>query len=158
MSRRGRRKNPFKLKIRKEIVYSVVSILFLICAAIVMLSFTRSSPALSDLYRVLFRAFGWTMLILPSLLISIGLMMMSLKWAIASPNLLLGGLLVFIGSLGVSEAGELGLIISEALGALVGSTGSSIISSATILIGGMIITNTPLEELVVGILKLLDLS
>lgn len=155
MSRRGRRKNPFKLKIRKEIVYSVVSILFLICAAIVMLSFTRSSPALSDLYRVLFRAFGWTMLILPFLLISIGLMMMSLKWAIASPNLLLGGLLVFIGSLGVSEAGELGLIISEALGALVGSTGSSIISSATILIGGMIITNTPLEELVVGILKLL---
>lgn len=155
MSRRGRRKNPFKLKIRKEIVYSVVSILFLICAAVVMLSFTRSSPALSDIYLVLFRAFGWTMLILPFLLISIGLMMMSLKWAIASPNLLLGGLLVFIGSLGVSEAGELGLIISEALGALVGSAGSSIITSATILIGGMIITNTPLEELVMGLMKLL---
>ncbi|GAB4026152.1 MAG: DNA translocase FtsK [Candidatus Microgenomates bacterium] len=155
MARRGRRKNPFKLKLRKEIVYSVVSILFLICAAVVMLSFTRSSPTLSDLYLVLFRAFGWTMLILPFLLISIGLMMMSLKWAIASPNLLLGGLLVFIGSLGVSEAGELGLIISEALGALLGRVGSSIITSATILIGGMIITNTPLEELVMSLMKLL---
>lgn len=155
MSRRGRRKNPFKLKLRKEIVYSVVSILFLICAAVVMLSFTRSSPALSNLYLVLFRAFGWTMLILPFLLISIGLMMMSLKWAIASPNLLLGGLLVFIGSLGLSEAGELGLIISEALSALVGNVGGSIMTGATILIGGMIITNTPLEELVMGLMKLL---
>ncbi len=155
MARRGRRKNPFKLKLRKEIVYSVVSILFLICAAVVMLSFTRSSPALSDLYLVLFRAFGWTMLILPFLLISIGLMMMSLKWAIASPSLLLGGLLVFIGSLGISEAGELGLIIKEALSALVGSAGASIITGATILIGGMIITNTPLEELVMGLMKLL---
>ena len=155
MARRGRRKNPFKLKLRKEIVYSVVSILFLVASAVVMLSFTRSSPVLSDIYQVLFRAFGWTMLILPFLLISIGLMMMSLKWAIASPNLLLGGLLVFMGSLGVSQAGELGLVISEALGALVGNIGSNIISSATILIGAMVITNTPLEELVMGMGRLL---
>ncbi len=133
----------------------MVSVLFLLASALVMLSFTRSSPILSDLYRVLFRAFGWTMLILPFLLISIGLLMLSLKWAIASPNLLLGGLLVFMGSLGVSEAGELGLVISEGLGALIGSAGSTIVTSATILIGGMIITNTPLEELIIGLSKLL---
>lgn len=151
MSRRGRRKNPFKLKLKKEIVYSVVAILFLLSAAIIMLSFTRSGPTLADIYRVLYRAFGWAMLILPFLLISIGLMMMSLKWAIASPSLFLGGLLVFFGSLGLTSAGELGLIISSALSALFTSTGSSIITLATIVIGGMIITNTPLEELVMGV-------
>lgn len=156
MSRRGRRKNPFKLKLRKEIVYSVVSILFLLSSALVMLSFTRSNPSLSNLYLILFRAFGWTMLILPFILISISLMMMSLKWAIASPNLLLGGLLVFMGSLGVSQAGELGAVIFEALSALVGEFASTLITSAIILIGGMIITNTPLEELVLGASRLLS--
>lgn len=155
MARRGRRKNPFKLKLRKEIVYSVVSILFLVAAALVMLSFTRSSPILSDLYRILFRAFGWTMLILPFLLISIGLLMMSLKWAITSPSLLLGGLLVFMGSLGVSGAGELGFLIQDSLSALIGGAGSTLLTVATILIGGMIITNTPLEELVIGLTRIL---
>lgn len=73
MSRRGRRKNPFKLKIKKEIIYSVVAVLFLLLAAIIMLSFTRSGLVLSNIFEVLFRAFGWTILILPFLLSQSGL-------------------------------------------------------------------------------------
>lgn len=155
MSRRGRRKNPFKLKLKKELVYSVVAVLFLLLAAIIMLSFTRSGVVLENVYVVLFRSFGWTVLILPFLFISIGMMMMSLKWAIASPSLLLGGTLLFLGSLGLTQAGELGTVISDSLAALFTYTGSGLISFAVIVIGIMIITNTPLEEFVIGIGALL---
>ncbi len=156
MSRRGRRKNPFKLKLKKEIIYSIVSLFFLVAAIISMLSFSRSGPFLIDVYQVLYRAFGWTMLLVPFLLISISLMMMSAKWALSSPSLFLGGLLIFIGSLGISEAGELGMIISESISALFTSVGSALISFASIVIGGMIITNTPLEELVQGVWRVLS--
>ncbi len=151
MSRRGRRKNPFKLKIKKEIVYSIVAVLFLLLAAIIMLSLTRSGVVLENIYVVLFRSFGWTVLILPFLFISIGMMMMSVKWAIASPSLLLGGTLLFLGSLGLTQAGELGTVISDSLAALFTYTGAGIINFAIILIGIMIVTNTPLEEFVIGI-------
>lgn len=153
MSRRGRRKNPFKLKLKKEILYSIVSLLFFLAAIISMLSFSRSGDFLSEIYFLMSRAFGWTMLLVPFLLISVSLMMMSAKWALSSPSLFLGGLLIFIGSLGVSEAGELGLIISEAMSTLFTRVGTVLISLASTIIGGMIITNTPLEELIMGIGK-----
>jgi len=116
-----------------------------------MLSFTRSGVLLNQIYLVMFRAFGWTMLILPFLFISMGLMMTSLKWAIASPSLLLGGTLFFLGGLGMTEAGVLGAQIGSALAALFTTTGANIIFFAVIVIGIMIITNTPLEEFVLGL-------
>src|SRR5688572_25360128 len=108
-TRRGRRKKPFKLKLRKEIVYSTVSVLFMLLAAIIMVSFTRQGALLSQVYAVVYRGFGWTMLMLPFLLLSVALMMTTLKWAIASPNLLLGGTLLFVSTMGLTRAGELGL-------------------------------------------------
>lgn len=151
MSRRGRRKNPFKIKIRKEIIYSSVSVIFFLLALISMLSFTRSGSTLNQVYLVLYRAFGWTMLILPFLFISMGLIMASLKWAIASPSLLLGGILLFLGSLGITQAGVLGFEIGSALAALFTTIGANLIFFAVIIIGIMIITNTPLEDFVGGI-------
>ncbi|HBO10398.1 MAG: translocase FtsK protein [Microgenomates group bacterium GW2011_GWC1_46_16] len=144
--RRGRRKKPFKLKLRKEIVYSIVSILFILLSILIMLSFTRSGPLLTQVYLVVYTAFGWTMLILPFLLLSVGLMMTTLKWAIASPSLLLGGTLLFLGTLGLTGAGELGTQANEALSALFTSVGASIIFFAIMTIGLIVLTNTPIED------------
>ncbi len=149
--RRGRRKNPFKLKLKKEIIYSVVSVLFGTLALITLLSFTRQGALLSTVYSVMYRAFGWTMLVVPFLLLSISLMMTSLKWALASPTLLLGGTLVFTGLLGLSRSGELGETIFSAVSIFVTSAGAVIIYLAVILIGLMVLTNTPLEDFVLWI-------
>ena len=149
--RRGRRKNPFKLKLKKEILNSVVSVCFAVLSLITLLSFTRQGALLSTVYLVMFRAFGWTMLVVPFLFLSISLMMMSLKWALASPSLLLGGTLVFTGLLGLSQSGQLGETIFGAVSVFVTSVGAVIIYLAVILIGLMVLTNTPLEEFVLWI-------
>ena len=149
--RRGRRKNPFKLKLKKDIVYSIVSVFFGTLALITLLSFTRQGTLLSTVYSVMDRAFGWTMLVVPFLLLSISLMMTSLKWSLASPSLLLGGTLVFTGFLGLSKAGTLGDTIFGAIAIFVTSAGAVIIYLAVMFIGIMVLTNTPLEEFILWI-------
>jgi S-DNA-T family DNA segregation ATPase FtsK/SpoIIIE len=151
--RRGRRKNPFKLKLKKDIVYSIVSVLFGTVSLITLLSFTRQGALLSTVYSVMFRAFGWTMFVVPFLLLSISLMMTSLKWALASPSLLLGGTLVFTGLLGLTSAGTLGLTIFEAISIFVTSAGAVIIYLAVMIVGIMVLTNTPLEDFILAIVN-----
>lgn len=149
--RRGRRKNPFKLKLKKDIVYSIVSVLFGALALITLLSFTRQGVLLSTVYSVMYTGFGWTMLVVPFLFLCISLMMTSLKWALASPSLLLGGTLVFTGLLGLSQAGTLGATIFSAIAIFVTAAGAYIIYFAVMLIGIMVLTNTPLEDFLLWI-------
>ncbi|MFZ2199976.1 MAG: DNA translocase FtsK [Microgenomates group bacterium] len=149
--RRGRRKNPFKLKLKKDIIYSIISVLFGTLALISLLSFTRSGSVLTTVYSVMYRGFGWTMFVVPFLLLSISLMMTSLKWSLASPSLLLGGTLVFTGLLGLSRAGTLGETIFGSIAIFMTSIGAGIIYFAVMFIGIMVLTNTPLEEFVMWI-------
>lgn len=151
--RRGRRKNPFKIKLRKEILYSIVSVFFGALSLISLLSFTRQGALLSTVYLVMYRAFGWTMLVVPFLFLCISLMMTSLKWALASPTLLLGGTLVFTGLLGLSQAGTLGETIFSSIAIFVTSAGAVIIYLAVMFIGVMVLTNTPLEDFVLWLVS-----
>ncbi|PIR99057.1 DNA translocase FtsK [Candidatus Collierbacteria bacterium CG10_big_fil_rev_8_21_14_0_10_44_9] len=149
--RRGRRKNPFKLKLKKNIVYSIVSVFFGTLSLITLLSFTRQGALLSTIYLVMYQAFGWTMFVVPFLFLCISLMMTSLKWTLASPALLLGGTLFFTGLLGLSRAGTLGETIFSAIAVFVTNIGAGIIYFAVTLIGVMVLTNTPLEDFMLWI-------
>jgi S-DNA-T family DNA segregation ATPase FtsK/SpoIIIE len=91
------------------------------------------------------------MFVVPFLLLCIGLMMTSLKWALASPSLLLGGTLIFTGVLGLSKAGSLGETIFSAIAIFVTNIGAHIIYFAVMLVGLMVLTNTPLEEFLLWI-------
>lgn len=145
--RRGRRKKPFKIKVRKEIVYSAVSVIFTVLALITLLSFTRQGAFLNHVYLILDSAFGWTMLIIPFLLVSLALMMTELKWAITSPTLFVGGSLIFAGGLGLTSAGVLGTEMHAALAVFITSFGSGAVFFGVFAIGLMILTNTPLEDI-----------
>ena len=149
--RRGRRKNPFKLKLKKDIVYSIISVLFATLALITLLSFTRQGAVLSTVYAVMYQAFGWTMLIVPFLFLCISLMMTSLKWALASPSLLLGGTLIFTGLLGLTQSGNLGETFFTSIAIFVTGFGAAVVYFAVMFIGIMVLTNTPLEDFVLWI-------
>lgn len=144
--RRGRRKKPFKIKLRKEILYSIISISFGLMALIILLSLTRQGLFLATVYAALSAAFGWTILIVPFLLLSIALMMTQLKWAITSPNIFIGGLLIFLGSLALTQSGQLGAQLFSSIEISITGFGASATFFALIAIGLMVLTNTPLDE------------
>lgn len=147
MGRRGRRRKPFKLKLRKEIVFSTVSVMFAVLSVIALLSVTRQGEFLARIYLVLTQAFGWTMFFIPFLLLTLSLMMTELKWAITSPTLFVGGALIFAGSLGLTKAGVFGEQMFDAIAIFVTTVGAAIVYLGVMLVGGMILTNTPLEDI-----------
>lgn len=144
--RRGRRKKPFKIKLKKEIIYSIVSVLFGLMAFITLLSFTRQGLFLSTVYATLYNAFGWTLLMLPFLMVSLALMMIQLKWVIASPNIFLGGLLMFLSSMALTRAGNLGDKLFGSIEILITGFGAAASFLALFAIGLMVLTNTALDE------------
>ena len=141
--RRGRRKNPFKLKLKKDIVYSIVSVFFGTLSLVTLLSFTRQGALLATVFSILNRAFGWTMFVVPFLFLCISLMMTSLKWALAA--LTPAWWDSFLGVLGISRAGTLGETILSPLQSFSPTLGL-LSSTAVMLIGVMVLTNTPLED------------
>lgn len=144
--RKGRRKQPFKLKLKREILYSTVSVIFGLFALIVLLSFTRQGPFLTNAFVVLTGAFGWTAAFLPFLFVIIALVMTGLKWSLAEPTLLLGGLLTSLGLMGLTQAGSIGLAAYESLSLMLTTIGASLTYLAVTAVGYMLLTNTPLDE------------
>ena len=68
--RRGRRRTPFKLKLKTDILYSVAAILLIGSGALLILSFSRQTAILQIIYRELAKYTGWTALLIPFILIS----------------------------------------------------------------------------------------
>lgn len=149
--KRGRRKKPFKLKLKKEILYSIVSLIFAVLAVLILLSFTRQGLFLATLYEALNDLFGWTLLMLPFISLSLSLLMTQLKWPIASPTVFLGGLLIFIGTTGISKSGGVGEQIFASLEVLITAFGAAAVYLSVILAGIMVLTNTSLDEFLVAI-------
>lgn len=149
--KRGRRKKPFKVKLKKEILYSIVTVIFSLLALIILLSLTRQGLFLSAVYVTLFNLFGWTLLILPFLFISLALMMTQLKWPITNPNVFVGGLLMFLGAMSITRAGQLGDQIFGSIEILITGFGAGAAFFALFIIGLMVLTNTPLDEFLIFI-------
>lgn len=87
---------------------SLGSLFFFAAALIIMYSFSGRSPGLAAIATALRSLFGVASLIIPFLLISAGLVLTDLKWAIAKPTVFMGTLILFFGVLGVSGGGTIG--------------------------------------------------
>jgi len=155
--RRGRRRAPFKVKLHKDTLYSVVSVLLLTAAGLIIISFSGQGTFLVVVNSLLSRSFGAATLLIPFLLISAGLMLTQLKWRVARPNVFLGAVLLFIAVLGLGRTGVVGQEIFANLEALVRPIGSWLLLLGTGFIGFMVLTETPLDEILTRLFRLTGL-
>jgi S-DNA-T family DNA segregation ATPase FtsK/SpoIIIE len=132
-------------------LYSITSLFFALLGVVILLSFTRQGFFLGSLHGRLDLLVGWAALFLPFLAFTVSLMLTELKWSIARPEMLLGGTLTFLGFLGLSQSGIIGLEMYLSVAALLTTVGASILYVIVLLAGFMVISNTSLPELVVGI-------
>ncbi len=152
--RRGRRKKPFKLKLRKDLIYSLSTLLFGFLALLIFLSLTRQGPFLTGIYNFLFPLFGWTLLFLPFLFLSLALVMTQLRIVLASVNTFLGGFLIFLSLLTWTKAGAVGSFLFYYSALFLTSVGAFLTLFLIFLAGLMILTNTPLDEFLVWLASL----
>ncbi len=155
--RRGRRRKPFKLKLKKDLVYSLSALLFGFVSLILFLSLTRQGPFLASIYNHLYPLFGWSILMLPFLFLSLSLLMTRLKTVLASLNTFLGGFLIFLALLTLTKAGAVGQELFLNLAVLLTPIGASLSLIFLFLAGLIILTNTPIDEFILWLIAFKNL-
>jgi DNA segregation ATPase FtsK/SpoIIIE, S-DNA-T family len=148
MGRRKRKKSSQKksFKLEAKTVNSVVSTVFFVIAGMVLVSFSRQGSLLVFIYQKIVAFFGWGIILLPFLLIIAGLLFTKFSFKFAKPNSLVGGILIFIASIGLTQAGGIGLQIWQGLQALVTSIGAVIMLLGSLFIGITVLFETSLED------------
>lgn len=149
--RRGRRRAPFKLKLSSDIIQSIAAIILIVIGGILFLSFTRQTAILRLIYQELKFYIGWVSFFAPFLFFSAGLMLTKLRWRITKPNVFIGGIIIIVSLATLTKAGVLGSEIRNNTSVLITNPGSVIIFSGLILVGIIILTETPLDEFLLKI-------
>lgn len=151
---RGRRKKPFKLKLKKATFYTLSSVLLIAVGGVIILSFSRQGPLLSILFSLLAQIFGWGILALPFLFIIAGLMLSRLRWQITRPNVFVGATILLVAAVGLTRTGLVGAEIWQSLTVLITGLGAFLVLSGIGFIGFVITFNTSLEEILLFLGKM----
>lgn len=147
--KKGRRRTPFKLSLKKDTVYSIASLVLFLMGGLVIISFSGQGKILSSLQGSLQNQFGFATLILPFLLISAGLMLTQVKWRLTKPNVLLGAVMIFVAAMGFFRGGSIGLAIFENLSVLIQPIGSVLLLTVVAVAGVLVMTESSLSDVVV---------
>ncbi len=145
-SRRGRRKQPFKLKLKKESFYTIASVLLLSLGGLVILSFSQQGELLKYIYLLNSKLFGFGAFLVPFLFIAAGLMLTKLQWRICRPHVFIGSLLVFLSFIGLSQTGRLGQEIFQNIAFLITGLGAFLILLGCGFIGFVVLFETSFED------------
>ena len=151
---RGRRKKAFKLKLKKQTLYTISSVLLFSLAAIIVFSFSRQGIFLEKLFSLLSYYFGWGVIFLPFLLVTSGLMLARLQLKITRPNVFVGAVILSIALIGLARTGIIGDQIWYRLSVLISGFGALFVLLGFVFIGFVVLFNTSLEEIILFLAKI----
>jgi S-DNA-T family DNA segregation ATPase FtsK/SpoIIIE len=149
--RKGWLKRRFRLKLKKDALYSI-SYIFLFCfALLVTLSFTRQGIVLYQLNLVLLNTFGWgtIFLVFFSLLGGLMLTKFDLPWNQAA--VLVGGGLMATSLMSLTKSGVVGREIFAQLAYLITPVGAYIVLVGCALVGFVVFSNTSFDQIILAI-------
>ncbi|MBU1071354.1 DNA translocase FtsK [Patescibacteria group bacterium] len=149
--KRGRRSKPFKLNLKKDTTNSILAIMIAGIGCLLAVSFSRQGPVLSSVYDLGSRLLGWTYILTPFIFISGGLLLTKVKWPIATPQVFIGSLVALISLAGLTKSGQIGQQLFLSISALITSPGAYIFYLAGVLIGIIVLFETSLEDISVGL-------
>lgn len=139
-------KRSFKLKLKKETVFSISQIFFFALAGLILVSFSRQGLALSTLNNLLITYFSWSSIFLPFLFLAFAFLISKVKFPLGQPNVIVGGILFFISIMSLGRAGVFGIGTWEALSALLTPVGAWITFFSTAFVGLVVLFNTSIEQ------------
>lgn len=147
---RYRKRSPFKLKLRKQTVYSIFSLGFLGLAGLVLVSAIAPQGRILEKINALFGLyFGWGRILVVVSLIQMAAMFARIKIVFAKTNVVMGYFLVMAAFLGMASAGTFGQTIFATLYTLVPvSIVVFFILLLTALLGATILFNLSLGEVI----------
>lgn len=141
------------MKLSTDTLYSVAAVVMFLAGGVLILSFSRQTAPLTLVYDQLVKYTGWTALMIPFGFFSAGLMMTRLRWRVARPNVLVGGVLALLALSGLTKAGELGRQLWESVAVLVTGPGAGLVFAGIAGVGFILLTETPLDAVLLAVGK-----
>lgn len=139
-------KRAFRLRLKKESVFSISQIAFFAVAGLILISFSRQGVVLLKLNEILLRYFSWSSIFLPFIFLAFAFLLSKVKFVLGQPNVIVGGLLFFISVMGLGRAGIVGVVIWDSIAALVTGVGAGIIFVGVALVGLIVLFNTSIDQ------------
>lgn len=153
---RKKKKKPLKLKIETETMHSVAAVLLILIGFLVIASFSGQGQLLQMINAFLAQKFGISMLFIPFVFFSSGLVLLGGKWKLSKPNVLLGILIIMTSVLILTQSGEVGQETFSNLAKLIGSIGNYIFAISMFVIGWLIALQSSIVDLVEAVAKFLE--
>lgn len=147
-SRRRSLRRSFRIRLKKSTMFSIGAVLFLVASGLIILSFSRQGPLLFKLNSLLLSNLGWTVLLLPFVLIVCSLMLTKLRTPINEPHVLVGSSLLLLALAGLTRSGKFGLDIWLNTSSLITPIGSFLVLGGGVLIALVVLFNTSFDQVV----------
>jgi len=158
MKRRHYKKHgPFKMKLKKQTVYTVAAIWMWLFAATILLSFFSDAKMLLPLRDELYGQIGWGMYPLPPLLVLLSLQFFKLKSEIGKPNVVIGYVLSLLGFIFLTQSGAVGENVFRIMSEAIAAEGAILSFLGLIIIGFIVTFNASLDRIVDLLLKSIHL-
>jgi len=145
---RKRKKKPLKLNLRTETLHSIVAVILIAVGLLVIVSLTGQGAVLAAINTYLTRELGASLLFLPFVFISSGMVMFRTKWMWSKPHVLLGTVLLMFGFLGFFKTGDVGANTFDNISQLITPAGTYVTFISLLSIGALIITQLSIHEFV----------
>ncbi len=143
-----RRSRKFKLKLKKETIYSIFALLSFAVALLSLVSFFPQAGELVAFQSSLAQTFGSLVLLVPIGAIILGFLFLRLKMVLSRPHVSIGYFLAFFSLLGLVKTGSIGQTLYTILSEIIGVAGSDIVYLGGFLIGLVVLFDTSFDELV----------
>ncbi len=145
------RRQKFKLKLKKNTIYSIFSFGLIISGLILLLSFSKSQPSFVLINQYLDKYFGLISILFPITLILLGFLFLKLKFFLSRPNVSIGFLLLFLSLGALLKSGVIGEYLFKALADVLTGAGANLVYLAGIFIGIIVFFDTSIDELISAI-------
>lgn len=149
--RRRYRRRGFKLKLRKETIYTIFSLGLISTGVLLLLSFSKNGSSFILINSFLERNFGFVSILFPFIPIFFGFLFLRLKFFLSRPNIALGFLLFFISLSSITKSGEIGRTTWVILSEVLTDIGSDIVFTVGLFVGIIVFFDTSVDE-IIGIL------
>ncbi len=139
-------KRSFKLKLKKESVFSISQIIFFAIAGLILVSFSRQGAILFKFNEFLITYFSWSSIFLPFIFLAFAFLLSKVKFVLGQPNVIVGGLLFFIAVMGLGKSGLAGAMVWDSIAALITGVGAGIVFFGVGFIGLIVLFNTSIDQ------------
>jgi S-DNA-T family DNA segregation ATPase FtsK/SpoIIIE len=144
------------MQLKKETVYTLFALGFLVSSVFVGLSFVRSGDVFILTNDVLRLELGNMMYLLPLLLFFFGMTSLRWKFFLSRAHLSIGYLLAFFSLTALIKSGAIGMHSYQVLEDILGVAGTNIVYIAGLFVGLVVFFDTSIDELIKGFVTVLN--